>query len=561
LRSEFGVDAAARKLALLGALERAHLASAADVARLHDILCFLRAFPDDQVVREQAARMLERFDRRRDLREHRGALENSGIAGTTIRDRFYWHPARWLAARWGDRLTIDWNEFDSAERLEALLPRLALYSETPALDQLDLRPRAWIRRMKSPSETDAAFLVRRLDAIDASAELRESLYDDLDPTLALKAGPDTPARTREVVRRSPLHYQTAPLERALRSARAEALRPPERIRDASPGEARALIELARTAMVTRRRDLDAFQHADARDLRIAACGRGLEIVCAGVIPERRLLLEALYGYLILKNGVVVGYGTGSALFGSVEIAYNVFEAYRGAEAGVMFGRVLGTFRALLGADTFTLDPYQIGADNTEALQSGAWWFYQKQGFLPRDRGALRLMREERRALRANAAHRSSIATLRRLAAHPLFLDLARPRDEVLGVFPLGDIGLAATRLLAERFGAEREAGARLCAREAGRLLGASGRARGAGPSAGASAPRGWSAGERLAWERWAPLVVALPRVDRWTPDAKRALVAVIRAKGGPRESDFVTRFDRHTELRRSLHALLRGRNE
>ena len=66
--------------------------------------------------------MLERFDRRRDLREHRGALRELGIAGTTIRDRFYWHPARWLAARWGDRLTIHWNEFDSAERLEALLP-------------------------------------------------------------------------------------------------------------------------------------------------------------------------------------------------------------------------------------------------------------------------------------------------------------------------------------------------------------------------------------------------------------------------------------------------------
>ena len=164
-------------------------------------------------------------------------------------------------------------------------------------------------------------------------------------------------------------------------------------------------------------------------------------------------------------------------------------------------------------------------------------------------------------MRANAAHRSSIATLRRLAAHPLFLDLARPRDEVLGVFPLGDIGLAAMRLLAERFGAEREAGARLCAREALRLLGASGRARGASPSPGASAPRGWSAGERLAWERWAPLVVALPRVERWTPDAKRALVAVIRAKGGPRESDFVMRFDRHHELRRALHALLRERSE
>jgi hypothetical protein len=542
----------------LSALERGRLASAAEVARLHDILCFVRAFPDDERVREQAARMLARFDQRSDLRRHRRALENSGIAGTVIRDRFYWHPARWLAAHWSDRLTIDWSEFDRAERLEALLARLAVYSESPALDQLALGVHAWIQRMKAPGETDAAFLVRRMNAIDASPQLRESLYDDLDPTLVLNAGPGTPARTHEAVWRSRIHYQTAPLERTLRSARTEALRPPDAMRDASPSEARALIELARTAMVTRRRDLDAFQHADARDVRIAACERGLEIVCIGVIPERRLMLEALYGYLILKNGVVVGYGTASALFGSVEIAYNVFEAYRGAEAGVMLGRVLGTFRALFHADTFTLDPYQIGADNIEALRSGAWWFYQKQGFLPRDRGALRLMREELRAVRANATHRSSISTLRRLAAHPLFLDLARRREDVLGVFPLGDVGLAAMHLLAERFGADRDAGARVCAREAARLLGVTVAGRGASARAGGSAPRGWSAGERVAWARWAPLVVALPGVERWTPEARRALVALIRAKGGPRESDFVARFDHHRQLRRALRALAQG---
>ena len=63
---------------------------------------------------------------------------------------------------------------------------------------------------------------------------------------------------------------------------------------------------------------------------------------------------------------------------------------------------------------------------------------------------------------------------------------------------------------------------------------------------------GFSKGERLAWERFSPLLRILPNLDRWPGADKRALVRVVRAKGGRRESDFVTRFDNHRRLRRSL---------
>ncbi len=47
----------------------------------------------------------------------------------------------------------------------------------------------------------------------------------------------------------------------------------------------------------------------------------------------------------------------------------------------------------------------------------------------------------------------------------------------------------------------------------------------------------------------------LPGVQRWTAAEKRALVAVVRAKGGRRESDFVRRFDAHRRLRRAIVSL------
>src|SRR5262249_44233915 len=151
--------------------------------------------------------------------------------------------------------------------------------------------------------------------------------------------------------------------RARPSLAEEARRPPLAIRRVDPREGARLVDLARGAMVTRSRDLDVFCHADPRHVRLVDCGEGLAFAGFHAIPERRLLLEAVHGFLSLKNGVPIGYVLASALFGSAEIAYNVFETFRGAEAAAVYGRVLGTARALFGADAFTIVPYQLGHEN------------------------------------------------------------------------------------------------------------------------------------------------------------------------------------------------------
>ncbi len=545
VRAEYGRGAARRKLELLAALGHARLARASDVLKLHEGLCFLRAYPDNRAVLSRVERLLQRFDRRPDLRHHARALASSGVAGTPIRFRFFEPTARWLAERWPQHLVVDWREFENLERLEGLLPLLALPAETPGLDEIDLPVREWIQRMKGREETDATFLVRRLAALPLDPFAREILYDELDPPLVLAPGPGTPSRTRARHRPLPVVFQRRPLDRSRPELKAALRRPPRSIRPVPPREGQALIELARGAMITRERDLDAFSYGDRHDVRLADCGGGLQFAVIGVIPERRLMLESVYAYLTLKNGVPIGYVLVSALYRSSEIAYNVFETWRGGEAGQVYGQALATTRALFGSDTFTIFPYQLGEGNTEGLRSGAWWFYRKLGFLPRDPGAVRHMHRELRRVKADPSHRSSLATLRRLAAHNLYYSAGPPRDDVIGRLDLPNVGLHVTRFLAERFGSGRARAVEECSREAMRVLGLESLA-------------GFSPGERLAWERWAPLVLVLPEVSRWTPAGRRALIEVVRAKGGMRESDFVQRFDRHRRLREALR-LLAGR--
>ncbi len=544
LKAEFGTGLGPRKLALLRTLDRSRFATPARLVRYHELLCFAHAYPDDAAVEAWVRRSLARFQHRADLCRHAAALASSGIAGTAIDYRFYYPMARWLAARWPAALRLEWDEFENASRLDGLLASLALPAEAPAIDELEWSARAWLARMKRPGETDAAFLANRVAALPMADRARETLYDELDVPVRIEPGPGTPARTTARTELcGPTRHVTAPLDRTRPDLIATLAGPPLPLRALGRRAGAELVDLARTSMVTRQRDLDAFAYADPANVWLVDAGQGVQFAWMGMLAERRLLLESVHGCLTLKNGVPIGYVLTSALFGSSELAYNVFDTYRGVEAARIYAAMIATTARQFGSDTFAIDPYQLGHENSEALESGAWWFYWKLGFRPRDAGVSRLARREAALNAARPGRRSTIATLRRLASRPLFLDAGPRRDDVLGVMSLANAGLAVTDSIAQRFGSDRARAEMVCAREAATLL-------------GVRSTRGWSAGEHLWWRRWAPLVLVLPGIRRWSPASRTALVQVIRAKGGPRESDYVRLSSAHAPLRAALTRLM-----
>lgn len=546
LHRSYGGEYSVAKRALLKQLDRARLKSTREVRRLHELLCWLRAYPDNAALLAEVERMLLRFERRPDLRRHRAALADSGIAGTDIHYAFFWNTACWLAERWPDRLALDWEAQDDWTALGQALPALAPYAGGPSFRELqrvdELTTRESLRCLLDPGVTDAACVLQRLRELPGTEVTREALHDLLSLYYVLRAGSGTPSRTRAKHPRSPVvHRTSAPT--AERPDLASAMRrPPRAVQTVSLREGRALIDLAQEAMVTRQRDLEAFACGDPRDVRIVDDGDGLQFACIGVVPERRLLLPAVYAFLTLRNGVPIGYIQADVLFQSAEIAYNTFETFRGGEAAHVFGRLLAACRHLFAARSFSVEPYQLGHANEEGLASGAWWFYYKLGFRPHDRDVRRLVRREVERVRRRPQHRSDAATLQRLARRHLYW--GPPHDGLPPGLPRHQhVGPQSARIVAERFGADLASSLRAASVEAGRLL-------------GVRSLRGSSAHERLAWERWAPIVLALDGLPDWSRGERHGLIEVIRAKGGRRESDFVARFDAHRRLRRAVAALI-----
>ena len=73
---------------------------------------------------------------------------------------------------------------------------------------------------------------------------------------------------------------------------------------------------------------------------------------------------------------------------------------------------------------------------------------------------------------------------------------------------------------------------------------------------GLASLRGFSADERQAWRRLAP-ILALLDIGAWTHDERRELIGLARAKGGRSERDYVLRYQALPKLDAALWQLLR----
>jgi hypothetical protein len=540
LRGCYGADAANLKLAPLRRLARAQLATASQVQRLHEILCFLRAYPDDARVLVLARHMLNGFSRRADLVRHAASLADTGIAGTEIRYRFFWPTARWLATRWPHLLRLDCADADAAVRLAQALPMLAPVAAAEWLRAARLPPFEAIARLRGRLQpTDATCLTDLIERLPGDSFTREAFADGIDATYVLEPSSDGPARGRAHFPVAPFAFQSMPPCRERPDLRAALQVPPCAVSGLSVRHGAALIELARCAMVTRARDLMAFEYATPYAARLVDDGGGLAFAFCGVVAERRLLLPAIFGGLILRNGVPIGYVQLDVLGPHAAVSFNMFETFRGGEAAFVFSRLLATARHVFGARSFSIEPYQLGQGNDEAVESGAWWFYYRLGFRPHDSRSIRLAGRELQRIRARPRHRSSDQTLRALADSHLFFDGDRAHPYSLP--RLAPILARATARLAAAGGGR--AGQRACEAASLRVT-------------GLRSLSGFSRGERVMWRRWAPLLASLPGIARWPGAQRAALVALIRAKGGASEMDFLTHFAAHDRLLRTLF----GRN-
>ena len=372
--------------------------------RFHDALLFLRAFPQSAPVARLADKLLATIESQvAKLRDFPSAAEDfddeavSGIAGTAVTNTWTLELARRLVERHPKDVSADWNVADRYRQLATILPNCIPLLEDDSFVEADTPYLKWIESA-SGGHDDVRWLLKNFSELPMSRRVRTSLYDALDVNLRwdLSGSPASRTLARRPVSRIFTHNALL-IQRREVSLRDEMASAPLVLRKLSRDEGQQIIAMAQDALAVRYRELQGTTYGDPNYAFQADVGRGVQLFIWGLDVEWRLPLRAYYAGFTLKNGVPINYFEAIGLFEWMEVGFNTFYAFREGETAWIYSKVLHLLHQLAGITCFSVYPYQIGQDNEEAIQSGAFWFYRKLGFRPGRPDLLALDREGREA--------------------------------------------------------------------------------------------------------------------------------------------------------------------
>ena len=543
-KRRFGKRDAQIVAASLVSLKRHEFRDAESLLQFHELLLFVRAYPANAGVLRHAESILKTFsDRVAALRAANVDLsafvhpEASGIAGTSVTDTFSYPIVRWLVGKQPRRVKLAWDWFEDENRLAQTWPRFMPLLEEDAAVEANVPYREWLALAKG-SGKELEWLLKRFAALQLSEKDKTELFDAQQ--LYVEWTP--PARATRTEMRLParkIFYQREPLiQRREVSLRRELESLPPDLRKLSATRGAAILEMARETSTVRYRELYGFTHGDPRRVLRAELGRGVDLYVISLPPGLRLPLRAYHAAMIFKNGIPVGYFEGLSLFERMESGFNFYYSFREGETAWIYARTLSVFRRLLGVSAFTLDPYQIGHENEEGIESGAFWFYRKLGFRPTDPKIEKLTRDEEKKIAGRSAYRTAARTLRRLAAGPMIWEFEAGRRGDWDRFQVRNIGFNIQRQMAKHFGGDPERMRLDSLQRLTRSLRLS--------------LKGWDEVEKKALLELAVPLALIPDLDRWPGAEKKLLLQVLDAKVKGDEARYLKLMQKHGRLRSAM---------
>ena len=512
--------------------------------RFHEILLFIRAYPPSADALRRAELSLRSFaDRVAALQDAEADLsplehpEVSGIAGTSVTDTFSYPIVRWLVRQQPGRVKIDWDWFEDQNRLAQTWPRFMPLLEEDAAVEANVPYESWLSKARGRAK-DLDWLIERFESLDLTEKERTELFDSQKLYVSWTP-PYRATRTGMRLNLRGIFYHRGPLiQRRDVSLQRQLNSPPPAMVRLNAKDGAAILDMARQTSTVRYRELYGFTHGDPKCVLKVDLGRGVILFVSRLPPGKRLPLRAYHAAMIFKNGIPVGYFEGLSLFERMESGFNFYYGFREGETAWIYARTLSVFRHLLGVTSFAIDPYQVGHENEEGIESGAFWFYRKLGFRPTQSALGNLTEKEEKWIAARKGYRTSSRTLRELAAGSMIFELDEAGRGEWDQFQVRNIGFKAQRRMAREFAGDPE---RIREQSLAAVT-----------STLKLSLRGWSSDEQAALTDLAVAVALIPDSDRWERSEKAALVQILRAKVSGDEARYLKLMQKHGRFRDAM---------
>jgi hypothetical protein len=589
---------------LLTQLSKLEFTDPHQLIRFHEALLFLRAFPHSASLIPRIERLLNTFHGRVEKLHAANAdmslfddFDTSGIAATTMQDVLSFDVAQRLAQRIPRNIEIAWDDYCDdyqGERSRGnTWPRFIPLLQEDTDAEANIPWSTWLNAARGPQGA-LPWLLQQFAKLPRSARERSELYDSLRIPLRWKLENLKLSRTRSFARPRRFYFhKTALMQRSEVSLAHELSQPAPKLEKLSRSAGESILNSVRDVMFVRYRELYGTTLGDPSTVVRADVGRGVVLHLWGLPAPHRLPLRAyLCGYT-LKNGVPIHYFEAIGLCEWLEIGFNVFYTYRQGETAWIYAQTLRCIRALTAATCFSIYPYQIGQDNDEAIDSGAFWFYRKLGFRPGRRDLQILCEKEERKIADDSKYRTPRRTLKRLAEAHMFYETdqagcpisraffarevgvshpgSQPRIEAgtrtnpgatleerpfqgrvklssveLGFSPGGpwdtfstrNLALRTNRRMAQQFNGDHRKIRQASTGTVTKSLNIN--------------PARWTPIQKQALENWSLVLAQISDLKNWTLQEKQQLIKIIQAKSAPNEMPYLHKTKNHPRLREVL---------
>ena len=542
---------------LLTQLSKFQFTEPHQLVRFHECLLFLRAFPPSRSLNSRVENQLNTFHQRvSKLRASHANMsvfddfDTSGIAGTSMQDTLSFDVAQWFVRRIPRNIEVAWDDYwddDQSERARgSIWPRFIPLLEEDSDVEANIRWRSWLdsaRGRKHP----LFWLIQRFAQLPLPNRQRAELYDSLHLPVRWRLENLKLSRTRNWIRPRRFYFHTGPLlQRSEVSLSHELAQPAPKFEKLSLVAGESVMNAIREVMVVRYRELYGTTLGDPRSVVRADLGRGVIMHFWGLPASRRLPLRAYIAGYTLKNGVPINYIEAIGLCEWIEVGFNTFYTYRQGETAWIYAQALRCLHALTAAKCISIYPYQIGQNNDEAIDSGAFWFYRKLGFRSGRADLRRLCEREEERIAANRHYKTPARLLRRLAEAHMFCDIC-PSAEISpafategpwDTFSTHNLGLLINRRMSRDFNGNSQEIRKASTNTTIRAL-------------RINASR-WSRSQIHSLGNWSLILAQIPDLSSWTPAEKDQLIKIIRAKSALNEMPYLRHTQHHPRLRAEL---------
>ncbi len=523
---------------------------AQSLIRFHDLLLFFRAFPPGPNVLRQTEKLLQAFEPRVKAVLAAGGdadefapEEVVGIAGTVVEATFSYAMVCWLVKHHPKEISIQWKDYERDTQRGLIWPRFFPLLEEDSLIEAYVPYLDWLTAARG-REDELPWLVRQFQRLpgfpkETAEKEKGALYDSLEIMVRWDMSGSPASRTLSRKPVKDFYFHRTPLLQRRHVSLADELAKPKLLVKVLPLEqAVKTLDLMKEVLGVRYRELYGTSIADPAWVVQSNIGRGAEIYLCGVPPERRLPLRAYLAGLTVKNGVPINYFESSSLFDWTEIGFNTFPAYRDGETAWIYAQTLRLLHQIHGVNAFSVYPYQIGDDNEEAIESGAFWFYRKMGFRSMDPALEKLAQAEEKKVQANPKYRTSATTLRRLSKASVVYELPQAERGAWDRFSTRNIGLAVQKKMARDFGGEAEAMRKAAVARLARIVKVD--------------PKKLKSQKQIAFADFATVLSLVPDLNSWSSEEKDAVLDIIAAKAGRTELRYQQLLQKHPRLRAAI---------